>query len=176
MKIKSYVSLAAGALGGLFGALFGAWSADLVTLLCFMAADFITGICVALIFKKSAKSSSGGLDSRACYKGLIRKCVILLIVGMAHRLDVSLGATYVRSAVIVAFISSEGISIVENASLMGVPLPKIVRASLDVLSQKSQKSDDEKEDGEDIFGVAELLEEESKGEYTDSKDPSHKGD
>lgn len=137
MKLKTSAIGAIGAAGALAAAFFGKWSSDLVTLVCFMGVDFLTGIIVAAIFKKSAKSSSGALESRACCKGIVRKCVMLLIVGIAHRLDVSLGTDYIRSAVIIALISNEGISIIENASLMGVPLPKVVKNALDVLCRES---------------------------------------
>ncbi|NCB05103.1 MAG: holin, partial [Clostridia bacterium] len=99
--------------------------------------DFITGLIVAGVFKRSNKSKMGALDSRAGFKGLLKKCMILLMVILGTVLDLLVGTdTLVRTAVILFYIGNEGLSIVENFGLMGMPVPKKLRDALEVLKQK----------------------------------------
>ena len=128
-----------GIVGSYIANLFGGWSDDMVTLLIFMGIDFVTGLVVAAIFKKSSKTESGALDSKAGWKGLCRKCVTLLFVLIAHRLDMLLGTDYIRTATIIGFIADESISIIENAGLMGCPLPSIITKAIEVLKNKADK-------------------------------------
>ena len=79
----------------------------MTTLIIFMAIDYITGLMVAGIFQKSNKSENGGLQSKAGFKGLCRKGVMLLIVLVACRLDLTLGSDFVRNAVVWAFVANE---------------------------------------------------------------------
>lgn len=116
--------------------LFGGWSAGLTTLIIFMVIDYISGIVVAGVFKNSPKSESGALQSRVGWKGLARKCMTLLFVLIAYRLDLLVGTNYIRDAVIIGFCANELLSIVENAGLMGVPLPSVITKAIDMLSQK----------------------------------------
>nr|DAP37274.1 MAG TPA: holin [Caudoviricetes sp.] len=118
---------------------FGGWSDALITLIVFMSVDYITGLTVAGIFKKSKKSENGALESRAGFKGLCRKGVALLIVLVAARLDIVMQTSYIKDAVIIAFIANEAISIVENAGLMGVPIPGVIAKAIDVLKKESDK-------------------------------------
>ena len=110
----------------------------MVTLLIFMAIDFITGLLVAGVFQKSNKSDTGALNSKAGWKGLCKKCVTMFFVIIAHRLDIELGIDYIRTAAIIGFIFNEAMSIVENAGLMGVPLPKIITRAIEVLKEKAE--------------------------------------
>lgn len=126
-----------GGIGGFIIQLLGGWTTDLNTLLIFMGVDFITGLMIAGIWGKSGKSENGSLKSLSAWKGLCRKGVSLLVVLVANQLDVTLGVEYIRTAVILAFIANEGISIVENAGIMGVPLPKILIKAIDILKDKS---------------------------------------
>lgn len=126
-----------GVLGAGVVALFGGWGASLTTLLIFMGIDFILGILVAGLFHKSNKSSTGCLDSNAGWKGLAKKGVTLLIVIVAHRLDLLLGTAYIRDCVCIAFITNESISILENTGLMGIPIPKFLTNAIDVLKDRS---------------------------------------
>lgn len=128
-----------GIIGGAISAAFGGWSAALTTLIIFMAVDYITGLIVAGVFHNSGKSDSGALESRAGWKGLCRKGVTLLIVLVAAQLDRVIGTTFVRDAVIIAFIANETISIVENAGLMGVPIPSAITKAIEVLKNKSEE-------------------------------------
>ena len=67
-------------LGSFFAKLFGGWSADMTTLLIFMVIDFVMGVLIALVFKKSPKTENGALDSHSCFRGLCKKCAILLFI------------------------------------------------------------------------------------------------
>ena len=128
-----------GILGGIISTAFGGWDTTLTTLIIFMAIDYITGLMVAGIFQKSTKSESGGLQSKAGFKGLCRKGVMLLIVLVACRLDITLGSDFVRNAVVWAFVANETISIIENAGLMGVPIPRVLMKAIDVLKTKAEE-------------------------------------
>ena len=128
-----------GAVGGFIAMAFGGWNDALITLMIFMSVDYITGLTVAGIFKKSKKSESGALESRAGFKGICRKGVALLIVLVATRLDVVMKTTYIKDAVIIAFIANESISIIENAGLMGVPIPDAITKAIDILKKESEK-------------------------------------
>ncbi len=134
--MKHIVTSFFGVVGGAIAAAFGGWGAALTTLCIFMAIDYITGLLVAGVFHASKKSESGRLDSRAGFKGLIRKGMVLLIVLIAARLDILLNTTIVRDAVVIAFCANEAISIVENAGLMGVPIPAALRRAIEALEQK----------------------------------------
>ena len=139
--IKVYFCTAAGVAGSYIAALFGGWTEDMVTLVTFMAIDFIMGLVVAGIFHKSNKSQTGALNSHAGWKGLCKKCVIFVFVLIAHRLDMLLGSDYIRTTTIIGFIANEMISIVENAGLMGIPLPEIITKAIEVLKHKSEGED-----------------------------------
>lgn len=141
MRTQYVFSGIIGALGGIISTLFGGWSAGLTTLLIFMTIDYLSGLVVAGVFKNSNKSETGALESRAGWKGLTRKCMTLLFVLIAHRLDLLVGTSYIRDAVIIGFCVNELLSIVENAGLMGLPLPPILTRAIDVLSEKINAGD-----------------------------------
>ena len=126
-----------GVIGSFIAEAFGGWDTGLVTLLIFMAADYIMGLIVAGVFHNSPKTDSGKLESRTGWKGLCRKCVTLLFVLIAYRLDLTLGVDYIRDAVIIGFVANELISITENAGLMGAPLPKPLKNAIDILNKKA---------------------------------------
>lgn len=132
-----------GIIGGILSTAFGGWDTTLTTLIIFMGIDYITGLMVAGIFGKSSKSENGGLQSKAGFKGLCRKGVMLLIVLVACRLDLTLGSDFVRSAVVWAFVANETISIIENAGVMGVPIPKVITKAIDLLKTKAEEESDE---------------------------------
>ena len=125
-----------GILGSAITSIFGGWSAAMTTLVIFMAIDYLTGLITAGVFHKSTKTDSGTLESRAGFKGLCRKGAMLLIVLVACRLDLTLSTTYIKDAVIIAFIANETISIIENAGLVGVPIPDTIKNAVDVLQKK----------------------------------------
>lgn len=102
-----------------------------------MAIDYAAGLTVAGVFHASKKTESGTLESRAGWKGLCRKGMTLLFVLIGYRLDLAIGSNYVRDAVCIAFIVNELISIVENAGLMGIPIPAAITKAIDVLKSKT---------------------------------------
>ena len=118
--------------------LLGGWDYGLKTLIILMAVDYISGLVVAGVFKNSNKSESGTLDSKAGFKGLCRKCMIVLFVLIGNHLDLMIGVDYVRNAIIIGFAANELISIVENAGQMGVPVPKVVLNAIEVLKEKEE--------------------------------------
>lgn len=133
-----------GLIGSAIATIFGGWDTGFATLLIFMALDYISGLVVAGVFKNSTKTGTGGLESKAGFKGLCKKGVILMFVLVAHRLDLVIGTNYIRDAVIIAFIANELISLIENAGLMGVPLPSVITNALDILQKKSQNNKENK--------------------------------
>ena len=136
--VKIYVCAIIGAVGTFVSKLFGGWSEDMVTLVIFMAVDFIMGLIVAGVFHKSNKSASGALNSYAGWKGLCKKGVMLIFVLVAHRLDMLLSVDYIRTTAIIGFIANEAISIIENAGLMGLPLPGIITRAIEALKENGK--------------------------------------
>lgn len=135
--MKNGLCTVIGTVGGFIASLFGGWDTALATLLIFMAVDYVTGLIVAGVFHKSQKTASGALESRAGWKGLCRKGTSLLVVLVAYRLDLVIGSNFVKDATIIAFIANETISIIENAGLMGAPIPAVIVKAIDVLKQKA---------------------------------------
>lgn len=136
--MKDKICVLLGIFGSLISGMFGGWDNGLITLVVFMAIDYISGLAVAGVFHNSSKTESGALESRAGWKGLCRKCMTLLFVLIAYRLDLVIGTNYIRDAVIIGFIANELISIVENAGLMGIPLPAVLQNAIDILTKKSE--------------------------------------
>lgn len=137
-----------GLLGGAIASLFGGWDTALSTLLIFMAIDYFTGLIVGGVFQNSEKTKNGALESRAGWKGLCRKCMTLLMVLIACRLDLLVGTDFFRDSVVTAFVVNETISIIENAGLMGVPIPAAIVKGIEVLKAKADKEAKEAEDNE----------------------------
>lgn len=125
-------------IGGAIATALGGFDTMLFVLLMFMVLDYMTGIINALVFKKSPKSETGALESRACLKGLFRKGGILLVVFIAVELDAITNQHFIRNMVTIGFVASEGISILENVGYMGVPIPAIIANTLDALKKKSE--------------------------------------
>lgn len=138
-ETKTAICSIIGVIGGMIASAFGGWDAALTTLVLFMVIDYISGLTVAGVFHASRKTESGTLESRAGWKGLCRKGMTLLFVLIAHRLDLAIGVNYIRDTVIIGFIANELISIVENAGLMGIPLPSVITKAIDVLTKKGDE-------------------------------------
>ena len=128
-----------GLVGSGIAAAFGGWDAGLMTLVILMAIDYLTGFLVAAIWHKSPKSENGTLESKAGWKGLCRKGVTLLIVLIGARLDELMGTNFVRNAVIIGYSVNELISIIENAGLMGVPVPDVLQKAIEILQKKGSE-------------------------------------
>ena len=133
--MKQMICTICGLIGSSVAAFFGGWTSGMTTLLIFMTVDYVSGLLVAGVFKKSNKT----LESRAGWKGLCRKGMSFVFVLIAYRVDLAIGTDYFRDAVVIAFITNELISIVENAGLMGIKLPSVITKSIDVLQQKADK-------------------------------------
>ena len=133
--------------GGVIASLFGGWDAALVTLMIFMGIDYVTGLIVAGAFHNSEKTENGALESRAGWKGLCRKGVTLLVVLVACRLDLVMGSNFIRDAVVIAFIANETISIIENAGLMGIPIPAAIMRAIEILKNKAESEGGENDVG-----------------------------
>lgn len=136
--MKTLITTIFGVIGGFITSLLGGWDAALTTLIIFMAIDYVTGLIVAGVFHNSSKTESGALESRAGWKGLCRKGMTLLIVLIACRLDLVMGTTFVRDAVIIGYIANETISIIENAGLMGLPIPAVITKAIEILTKKAE--------------------------------------
>ena len=106
-----------------------------------MIVDYISGIVVAGVFHASKKSENGALKSSSGLKGLCRKCMILFIIVIMAQVGKVANIDYLRNAAIIGFIANEIISIVENAGLMGVPLPKAVYRAIDILNDKEKENE-----------------------------------
>jgi len=114
-------------------------------LVIFMIIDYVSGLILAGIFKKSAKSSGGALDSNVGFKGIVKKCMMLLMVLIGYQLDNIIGWGFIRYGVIIAFILNELISIIENFGLMGVPIPAVMKQAIGILKKKGDENDANKQ-------------------------------
>jgi len=137
--MKQSILTVIGATGAFIANLFGGWDAGLTTLVIFMAIDYFTGLVVAGVFRKSEKTENGALSSKAGLQGIAKKIMMLLLVLVAVRLDILTGTDYIRDAVIIALCGNELISIIENAGLMGVPIPQKLKEAIEVLSRKGEE-------------------------------------
>ncbi len=136
--MKEKICTGIGLAGSLAASVFGGWDAALSALVVFMAVDYLSGLVVAGVFHQSSKSASGALESRAGWKGLCKKGMTLLCVLIGHRLDLAIGISYIRDAVIFGFMANELLSIIENAGLMGVPMPAALTKAVELLQEREQ--------------------------------------
>lgn len=134
--MKDTICAAVGLGAGVISWLVGGFDTPILALIICMGADYVTGLIVAGVFHTSPKTKSGGLDSRVGWKGLARKFVTLLIVVVANLADLLLGLHYIRDAVIAAFCANECISILENAGLMGIRIPRVLTEALEKLGEE----------------------------------------
>ena len=132
-----------GIIGSAIAELYGGWTQGMTTLVILMIIDYIMGILVAGVFGASKKTEDGKLESRAGWKGLVRKGVTLLIVLVATRIDLMLESNFVRDAAVIGFSANELLSIVENAGLMGVPMPAAITNAVEVLQNKAKENNKE---------------------------------
>lgn len=142
MKIKSIIILLFGSIGSLLSFLLGGFDSVMKALLIFMVIDFLSGLILASVFKNSKKTINGRLSSQAGILGLTKKIFILFLVAVSTQLDIILGTTFIRDGTVIGFISMEGISIIENSSLAGLPIPKVLKNTLEIISKKEQNKDE----------------------------------
>lgn len=134
--ILTIFKISIAAVGGIIGAFLGSVDGLVITLIIFMVADYLTGVSVGVTNHK--------LSSETGFKGLLRKILILVMVGIANCIDVYIlkQGSVIRAAVIFFYLSNEGISILENTATLGLPIPKKLK---DVLEQLGK---DENHDGD----------------------------
>lgn len=132
------VAAATGVVGGVFSALIGGWDLALETLCVIMLLDYLTGLIVAGVFKRSPKSEGGALDSKAAFKGLVKKSLIIIIVVAFHQADKLTGKSFFRDGACWAFFVAEMISVIENVGLV-YPLPGFIIKALDWFKKKSDE-------------------------------------
>lgn len=140
-KIIKFLAGVAGAVAGLFGE----WTVTLTILVAVMMIDYITGWIVAWC-GKSPKTESGGLSSKVGFVGIAKKGFIMLLVLLATLLDRAIGneAMVFQSSLVFYYIANEGLSILENAALMGVKFPEKLRKALEALREKEDEPPDKK--------------------------------
>lgn len=139
--VGTAVYTAVGAIGSAISYLLGGWETAIQTLVCLMLVDYITGIMLAIL-NKSSKSPKGGLSSEAGFKGIFKKAGMLIVVIIANRLDVLAGTDIIRNGCIFVLIANEGLSIIENLGVMGVPVPKILIRFIEALKNKDNEQTD----------------------------------
>lgn len=127
------------AVGGWLGWFLGGSDGLLYALIAFVVIDYITGVMCAISDKK--------LSSSVGFKGICRKVLIFTLVGGGHILDTRvIGAgSVLRTAVIFFYLSNEGISLLENAAHLGLPVPKKLKDVLEQLHKRSEKEDDDED-------------------------------
>lgn len=125
------------AIGGWLGYFLGGCDGLLIALVVFAVTDYITGVMCAISEKK--------LSSAVGFKGICRKVIIFMLVGIAHMIDVNIIATgsVLRTAVIFFYLSNEGVSLLENAGHLGLPIPEKLKIVLEQLHDRAEKSDGE---------------------------------
>lgn len=130
------IQLVFAAIGGWLGYFLGGCDGLLFALLAFVVIDYITGIMCAVVDKK--------LSSAVGFKGIFKKVLIFALVGVGHILDTHVISTgsVLRTAVIFFYLSNEGISLLENAGHLGLPIPKKLKSILEQLHDRSEKEDE----------------------------------
>lgn len=136
-KIVKFLALLGGACVGALGG----WDGVLQVLLALMAVDYATGWAVALR-GRSGKSDTGGLDSKAGWVGLLKKGVMLLVVLVAAQLDKAMGTAVFRDAACFFYMANEGLSVLENTALLGVPYPQRLKDLLTQVKSQADKDDE----------------------------------
>lgn len=123
------------AIGGWLGWFLGGCDGLLIALLAFVAIDYITGVMCAIVDKK--------LSSAVGFKGIFKKILIFALVGVGHILDTMVIETgsVLRTAIIFFYLSNEGISLIENAGHLGLPIPAKMKTVLEQLHDRAEKED-----------------------------------
>ncbi len=134
-ELWNTVQLILAAVGGWLGWFLGGCDGLLYALIAFVVIDYITGVMCAIVDKR--------LSSRVGFKGICKKVLIFALVGMGHILDTHIigSGSVLRTAVIFFYISNEGVSLLENATYLGLPVPKKIKLILEQLHDRSEKED-----------------------------------
>ena len=123
-------------IGGWLGWFLGGCDGLLYALLAFVVIDYITGIMCAVVDKK--------LSSEVGFKGIFKKILIFALVGIGHILDTRVfgSGSVMRTAVIFFYLSNEGVSLLENAAYLGLPIPQKLKSVLEQLHDRAEKEDE----------------------------------
>ncbi len=135
-KIQIIIDSIAGAIGAVLGFMYGEVTGLFWALIAFMALDYITGVIVAVIEKR--------LSSEVGFRGLAKKFLILVFVAVGHIADTYIlgGTPAAMSAVMLFYIANEGISIIENAAALGLPVPKKLTSIMEQIKNKSESEEE----------------------------------
>lgn len=141
-KIQKVIDWIAAAVGALLSFLYGDTTPLMFALIAMVALDVVTGIAKGVV--------ECNLSSRACFRGLLRKFLILVLVAVAHVIDAYVTNTYpvLQSAVMMFFVANEAISITENAAALGLPIPKKLLQVLENMHKEAEGEDENKDDNE----------------------------
>jgi toxin secretion/phage lysis holin len=135
-KIQIIIDSIAGAVGAVLGFMYGEVTGLFWALIAFMALDYITGVVVAIIEKR--------LSSEVGFRGLAKKFLILVFVAVGHIADTYIlgGTPAAMSAVMLFYMANEGISIIENAAALGLPVPKKLTNIMEQIKNKSESEEE----------------------------------
>ena len=127
------IQIAFATLGGYIGTFLGGEDGFLYTLIAFAVLDYITGVMCAIVNKN--------LSSEVGFKGICRKVVIFILVGIANLIDVHIigSGSVLRTAIIFFYISNEGVSLLENAGHLGLPIPVKIKSVLEQLHDRAEQ-------------------------------------
>lgn len=129
-KLNAF-SLSSACAGGIISFFVGSVDLPLRLLLGIIVIDYITGLIAA--------ASLGGLNSEIGFKGIMRKVIILLLVCVGHMLDMILGTSnMLRDGIVFFYFANEALSIIENACVLGVPVPQKIYKAIDILKAKGE--------------------------------------
>lgn len=134
--IWAKIQIAFAAIGGWLGYFIGGVDGLMTALIVFVALDYLTGVMCAIVDRK--------LSSAVGFRGIFKKVLIFMLVGVANILDVNVvgSGSALRSAVICFYLSNEGVSMIENAAHLGLPIPEKLKAILAQLHGREDKSID----------------------------------
>ena len=137
-ELWNYIQLVFTAIGGWLGWFLGGCDGLLYALLAFVVIDYLTGVLCAIADQK--------LSSAIGFRGICNKVVIFVLVGVAHILDTQIigSGSILRTAVIFFYLSNEGVSLLENASHLGLPIPTKIKDVLKQLHDRAEEGDDVK--------------------------------
>jgi toxin secretion/phage lysis holin len=138
-EIWNWIQVAFAAIGGFLGWFLGGMDGMLYALIAFVVIDYITGVMCAVVDKK--------LSSEVGFKGIFKKVLIFVMVGIANILDGQIIGTgsVLRTAAVFFYISNEGVSLLENAGHIGLPIPQKLKAVLAQLHDRAENDTDKKE-------------------------------